>query len=81
MALSMTTKAAREAQAKAAKYCEEWRAEASLAAIAREIIEEFDTRRDKLEYLCLRAAFIKSHGKKDWSIVDDIVTEFSWFRR
>ena len=76
MALSMTTSAARAAQAKADKYCEEWRSEASLAAIAREIIEKFDTRRDKLEYLCLKAAFTRSHGKKDWSIVDDIVTEF-----
>lgn len=80
MALSMTTDAARAAQAKAAKYCEQWRAESSLAAIAREILDDFDTRRDRLEYRCLQAAFVKSHGKKDWSIVDDIVREFQWHR-
>lgn len=69
------------ADGKAAEFCKEAQSEASLAAIARQIIEEFDTAPKSQEYLALAAAFCKSHGKKDWSIVDDIVREFKWYRR
>ena len=82
----MPTKSKRDpwskfAAAKASQFCEEAKGEASLAAIARQIMEEFDIAPKSQEYLALAAAFRKSHGKKDWSLVDDIVREFKWFRR
>ena len=72
---------AKFAAGKATQFCEEAKGEASLAVIARQILEEFDTAPQSQEYLALAAAFRKSHGKKDWSIVDDIVREFKWFGR
>jgi len=72
---------AKAAAGKAATFCEEAKSEASLAVIARMVLEEFDTAPKSQEYLALAAAFRQSHGKKDWAIVDDIVREFKWFRR
>jgi|694.fasta_scaffold41298_22 hypothetical protein len=72
---------AKAAAGKAATFCEEAKSEASLAVIARMVLEEFDTAPKSQEYLALAAAFSKSHGKNEWVIVDDIVRAFKWFRR